>query len=164
MHMKKVLKRIGLVVIMAFNLLLIFIILRFLWYFPSYYLHLDFSQNFRKVEGYEDIVFTCNDSAYSRTFWGLSKNAIDVTGLEKEQHESDEIYEKLRSLVGNDYYIDQYVLSPDEDRILYEEMHPWGAGAPTDDEDIYFKVVDLNDGSIVTLFKGPQQFFDIYWK
>ncbi|SEM71113.1 hypothetical protein SAMN04487770_1773, partial [Butyrivibrio sp. ob235] len=48
--------------------------------------------------------------------------------------------------------------------VVHEEMHPWGAGAPTDDEDIYFKVVDLNDGSIVTLFKGPQQFFDIYWK
>ena len=61
---------------------------------------------------------------------GFQKNAIDVTGLEKEQHESDEIYEKLRSLVGNDYYIDQYVLSPDEDRILYEEMHPEDQTSP----------------------------------
>ena len=37
-------------------------------------------------------------------------------------------------------------------------MHPWGAGAPTDDEDIYFKVVDLNDGSIVLYLKALSSF------
>ncbi len=162
--MKKVIRKVGLIIITSVSLLLIFAVIKLLWYFLSHDLHLDFSQNYRKIDGYEDIVLANVDDSYRRTFWGLSRIDREIPQLEKAQNGSDEIYEKLISLVGDDYYIDQYVLSPDGNRILFEEMHPWGEGAPTDSDDVYFKVVDINDGSIVTLFKGPQQYFDIYWE
>ena len=97
------------------------------------------SQSYRKIDGYEDIFFVSNDKIYKRTFGGLKRVDGDTLNL-KEENVPDEGYEKLRAIVGDEYYIEQYVFSPDESKILYEEVHPWGAGAPTDDEDIYYDV------------------------
>lgn len=162
--MKKIIRGIGIALISVVNLSVICLLLRILWYFPSHYGHVDLTQSYRKIDGYEDIIFVSGDACYKRTFWGLKKVNEDVSNQNKESTSSDEGYESLRAIVGDEYYIEQYVFSPNGSKILYEEIHPWGAGAPTDDEDNYYKVVDLSDGSIVTLFKGPQQFFDVYWE
>lgn len=162
--MKRVIRGIGKVLhaVVCFSVMCLF--LRFLWYFPSYYGHVDLSQSYRKIDGYENIIFISRDDCYRRTFWGLKKVDKDVSALKDEQTPTNEEYTTLKAIVGDDYYIREYVYSPDCTKILYEEVHPWGEGAPTDDADNYYKVVDLSDGTIVTLFKGPQQCFDIYWE
>ena len=162
--MKKVFKGIGITLLTIFCLLVVGVFLRILWYFPVHYGHVDLSQSYRKIDGYEDIVFVSREDCYKRTFWGLKKIEADAASFEKEESAYDEGFEKLRPFVGDEYYIEQYAFSPDGTKAVYEEIHTWGEGAPTDDVDNYYKVVDLTDGSIVTLFKGPQQFFDIYWE
>lgn len=63
-----------------------------------------------------------------------------------------------------DGYIDQCVESPDGMRILYSEVCAWGEGAPTDDEDYYYKVLDLRDMSLVTIYKCPMRRYKLYWR
>ena len=127
-------------------------------------MHMDFSQSYRKIDGYEKIIFVYGGEYYKRTFWGLKKIKGEIPDIdETELSETSEEYKKAISILGDDEYIRKSALSPDGNKVIVVEVHPWGYGM-TDAEDDYFKVVDLTDGSVVTVFKGSMQFFNACWR
>ncbi len=152
--------------------------------------HLDFSQDYRAVDGIGQVVFRDNSrkTAYKRCFWGLKQEA-DAEGLEEGNEPSPEgIYAspsgQLRAWTDNksrklyvsnmdaseikefdtDYSVGQIVFSPDDRYLLYKEVE-YGihGGYSTDEEYVYFKVLDLGTGSVVTVFQGYRQFFQVSW-
>lgn len=60
-------------------------------------------------------------------------------------------------------HIEQVVLSPDENYILYVERIYRGTGI-TDDEDVYYKVYSIKDDTVTTIFSGYKQFLMVDWK
>jgi hypothetical protein len=127
--------------------------------------HLDLSQDYRSIEGYENIVFKDPQSnQYFRLCaWGLLK-----TG-------SPDGFEDHRDLVSpSDYQmlventdaenIWQVVSSPDGKYILYVERIIVGSGVTTDEEEVYYRVYSIEDGTSTTIYSGYRQFLLIDWK
>ena len=100
-------------------------------YFSGF--HLDFSQNYRRIDGYENIVFkdSRNDQCFHLCTWGLVKT-------EKPEGFEDGKY------------------------ILYIEKIYRGTGV-TDDEDVYFKVYSIEDETSITIYSGYRQYFLVNW-
>ncbi|MCR5778622.1 MAG: hypothetical protein K6G84_14575 [Lachnospiraceae bacterium] len=158
-------KKIKKIISILFICLLLALSLRIVWFFAALNLRMDFSQNYRKIDGYEKIVFVEGDVAFKRSFWGLRKCDIDLTQFDEEgSMKETEAYRTVKSIVGDNIYISQCVESPDGNMILYSEAHPWGEGAPTDDEDHYYKVLDTRDMSIITIYKCPMKGYKLYWQ
>ena len=61
------------------------------------------------------------------------------------------------------WQVDQIVSSPDGKYILYVERVYRGTGV-TDDEDVYFKVYSIEDGTSTTIYSGYRQFLLVDWK
>ena len=127
--------------------------------------HLDFSQDYRNVEGYENIVF--KDSKSKKCFrlcaWGLVKT------------ESPNEFEDHRYLLSPSEYqllventdaenIWQVVSSPDGRYILYMERINVGSGVTTDEEEVYYRVYSINDGTSITIYSGYRQYLLVDWK
>ena len=159
-------KRLKQVIVVVMILLLLALPIRIAWFLVALNFKVDFSQEYRKVKGYEDILFVQENTAYKRTFWGLKEIPLDTASLGEEScFEDEKTYEMQKDSREEDYYfISKMFLSPDRDQVLYEEVRAWGAGAPTDDNDIYYRVLNLTDGSIHTFFKMPMRQFDLYWQ
>ena len=126
--------------------------------------HLDFSQDYKDLKGYENIVF--KDPKSKKCFrlcaWGLVKT------------ESPNEFEDPRYLLSPSEYqllventdaenIWQVVSSPDGKYILYVERIYRGTGT-TDDEDVYYKVYSIEDDKIITIYSGFRQFLLVDWK
>ncbi|MGN0515076.1 MAG: hypothetical protein ACI4GD_12435 [Lachnospiraceae bacterium] len=127
--------------------------------------HLDFSQDYRSVEGYENIVF--KDSWSKQCFrlcaWGLIKTE-DYAGFEENLEYDRNSYEyQLIVEKANAQWVEQVVSSPDGKYILYVERIYLGTGT-TDDEDVYYKVYSIEDDTTITIFSGFRQFLLVDWK
>ncbi|WP_026505350.1 hypothetical protein [Butyrivibrio sp. NC3005] len=159
--MKKILSNILFKGILLLCLLFVF---RIVFYYVQLSLHVDFSFSYRNIDGYENIIFVQNKTAYKRSFWGLQKTDETLPLLEDASSDKDDkALKKLKEVIGENYYLSQCIFSPDNTKILYVEIRPWGEGAPTDDENYYCKVLDLKTKKTITVFKGPQQYFKVYW-
>jgi hypothetical protein len=55
------------------------------------------------------------------------------------------------------------VTSPDGKFILYVERIYRGTGI-TDDDDVYYKVYSIDDGTTTTIYSGYKQFLLVDWK
>ncbi|MBO4682083.1 MAG: hypothetical protein J5623_09360 [Clostridiales bacterium] len=129
--------------------------------------HLDFSQDFRRIDGYENIVF--KDSKSSQCFrlfaWGLIKTG-NVDGFEDHRNpdgKSDEYQLIVENANARECDIWQVVTSPDGKRILYVEKIYNGSGV-TDDEQVNYKVYSMEDGTTITIYSGYRQYLLVDWK
>ena len=127
---------------------------------------MDFSQNYRRIDGYENIVFkdSRNDQCFHLCAWGLVKTE-NPEGFE-EHHNPDRTSYEYQLIVENtdagECDIGQVVPSPDGKYILYIENIYRGTGV-TDDEDVYFKVYSIEDETSITIYSGYRQYFLIDW-
>lgn len=144
--------------ILAGTILLIFI-------FISKCKPFDFSQNYRKVDGWADIVFkdSWTNQYFCRCIWGLKisenyDNFQDHRSFDKNSYE----YKILSSRI-NAANVSQIALSPDGKQILYVENIYRGTGV-TDDEDVYFRVYNIEENSIITVYSGFKAFLLADWK
>ena len=111
-------------------------------------LHLDFSQEYRKVEGADRIRFRDNWSGkvYSRSFWGL-----------RPVGEVEEIYDTQNS-------VSQPVISPDGRYLLFCEIeYGMNGGYSTDEEYCYYRVIDRENGEQYTIYSGYREWYQVYW-
>ena len=127
--------------------------------------HLDLSQDYRRVNGYENIVFkdNWNKQCFRLCVWGLIKTG-DLDGFDDHRDPDKESYEyRLIAENVNAENVQQVVASPDGKYILYVEKIYSGSGL-TDDEDVYYKVYSIEDGTTVTIYSGYRQYFLVDWK
>lgn len=129
--------------------------------------HLYFSQNYRSIDGYENIVFKDlrNEQCFHLCAWGLIKTE-NVAGFE-ERRNLDITSNEYRLIIENtnarECDIWQVVPSPDGKYILYVERIYNGLGV-TDEEDVYYKVYSIEDDTSITVFYGFKQFLRVDWK
>lgn len=127
--------------------------------------HLDFSQDYRNVEGYENIVFKDPQSnQYFRLcVWGLVKTESPD---EFEDHLNLVTSSEYQLLTGNTdaENIWQVVSSPDGRYILYVERINVGTGVTTDEEEVFYRVYSIDDGTSTTIYSGYRQFMLVDWK
>ena len=127
--------------------------------------HLDFSQDYRKIDGYENIVFmdAWSKQCFRLCAWGLVKTE-DYAGFEDHRQYDRNSYE-YQLIVEKDQaeWVEQVVSSPDGKYILYVERIYRGTGT-TDDEDVYYKVYSVDDDVRTTIFSGFRQFLLVDWK
>jgi len=127
--------------------------------------HLDFSQDYRSVEEYENIVFMDPQSkqCFRLCVWGLVRT------------EKPDGFEDHRDLVRSSEYqvlaentdaenIWQVVSSPDGRFILYVERINVGTGVTTDEEEVFYRVYSIDDGTSTTIYSGYRQFMLVDWK
>lgn len=123
-----------------------------------------FSQEYRKIEDVENIVFRqWQDNYYRRFFWGLG-TVKEPENLSRNEVSAEEI-EVLEDEIGEKNDIWQAIYSPDGDYILYCEIE-WGARGTelTDDEHCYYRVYNMNTGEIVTIYDAYMEWYELYWK
>ena len=127
--------------------------------------HFGFSQDYRSIEGYENIVFMDPQSkqCFRLCVWGLVRT------------EKPDGFEDHRDLVRSSEYqilaentdaenIWQVVSSPDGRYILYVERINVGTGVTTDEEEVYYSVYSIEDGTSTTIYSGYRQFLLVDWK
>ncbi len=125
-------------------------------------LPLDFSQDYRTVQGIENIVFLNKRGCYKRCFWGLKKT--DDTVPADMPHVSDESEDRLQDLIEIEHTLIQSVYSPNQDYILYCEIdyNHYNSGL-TDDEYSYYKVYEMETGKVITVFQGYKNWYNLVW-
>jgi len=157
----KIHKKIGIGIAVIISILIIlFGIIIYLSQF-----HFDFSQNYRRVDRYEDIVFkdNWNKRCFRLCAWGLVKTG-NIDGFEDHSNPDIASYEyQLIVEKVNAENVWQVVPSPDGKYILYVEKVYSGSGL-TDDEDVYYKVYSIDDGTTVTIYSGYRQYLLVDWK
>ena len=116
--------------------------------------HIDFSQEYRTIDGYEKIVF--KDS-----WLAITEN---ISGFEDHRDPDTSSYEyQLLTAKANAEGIWQIVPSPDGKYILYVERIYRGTGI-TDDEDVYYKVYSIEDNTNTTIYSGYRKFLLVDWE
>lgn len=127
--------------------------------------HLDFSQSYRSIDGYENIVFKDNWSGqkFRRCLWGLIKVNDDAEFTDHKKIDRNSLEYRILSERIEMHDVDQIVSSPDGRYILYVERIYRGTGI-TDDEDVYFRVYNISDDTITTIYSGFRQFLRVDWK
>ncbi|MCR5804275.1 MAG: hypothetical protein K6G47_08420 [Clostridia bacterium] len=128
-------------------------------------LHLDFSQDYRSIDGYENIVFenNRNKQCFHLCAWGLIKTKKPDGYTEHRDPDTASYEYQLIVEKANAKDVQQVVSSPDGKYILYVEMIYSGSGL-TDDEDVYYKVYSIDDGKTVTIYSGYREYFLVDWK
>lgn len=128
------------------------------------HLHIDFSQAYRGIAGYENIVFRDDwkKQNYRRCIWGLVK---EDASREFSKHSPDTDSEEYKLLAQKVDVKDvtQLVTSPDGAYILYVERVYRGSGI-TDDEDVYFKVYDRQKDTVTIIYSGYKEFLSVDWR
>ncbi len=125
---------------------------------------LDFSQDYRAVQGIENVVFwrDWNEQCYRRCFWGLQKT--DDTIPTDKPYVSDASWDRLRDLVEIEHTLHQSIYSPNQDYILYCEIdYDFNHSGTTDDEYCYYKVYEMETGKIIPVFQGYRQWYSLLW-
>ncbi len=127
--------------------------------------HFDFSQDYRSIEGYENIVFKDPKSGqcFRLCAWGL---LITDSPDEFEDHRDLVSSSEYQLLVENTdaENIWQVVSTPDGRYILYVEIINVGTGATTDEDEVYYRVYSIEDGTSTTIYSGYRQFLLVDWK
>ena len=137
----------------------------FLFSCAKMFLHIDLSQNYRKVEGVEDIIFCSHNQLYKRTFWGLKAidGQMDLTNQDKEEQKAR--IEELKQFIHCENIIDAAIPSADGRYILYREINAnYFKSDMTDDEYCYYRIYDTNTKKIITVYKGYREWFDLSWQ
>lgn len=151
-------------------------------------LHLDFSQDYRKIQEVDTIRFQDNWSGkiYGRAFWGLRPVGRLENGMQDSDSEaastvgddlwygydSQEEHIFLGHLVGEieeiydtQYSVSQIVLSPDDRYILFCEIeYGVNGGYSTDEEYCYYRVIDRETGERYTVYAGYREWYRVYWE
>lgn len=127
--------------------------------------HIDFSQEYRTIDGYEKIIFkdSWSGQCYRLCIWGLAITE-NISGFEDHRDPDTSSYEyQLLTAKANAEGIWQIVPSPDGKYILYVERIYRGTGI-TDDEDVYYKVYSIEDNTNTTLYSGYRKFLLVDWE
>lgn len=127
--------------------------------------HIDFSQEYRTIDGYEKIVFkdSWSGQCYRLCTWGLAITE-NISGFEDHRDPDTSSYEyQLLTEKANAEGIWQIVPSPDGKYILYVERIYRGTGT-TDDEDVYYKVYSIEDNTNTTIYSGYRRFLLVDWE
>ena len=127
--------------------------------------HFDFSQDYRSVEGYENIVFMDPNSkqCFRLCVWGLIRTE-KPDGFEDHRYlVSPSEYQMLAENTDAEN-IWQVVSSPDGRYILYAERINVGTGVTTDEEEVFYRVYSIEDGTSTTIYSGYRQFLLVDWK
>lgn len=128
---------------------------------------LDFSQDYRNIQGVENITLEQNGwhDFYKRCFWGLRRindTQVDHTDICQSGSESDDSIIELQNLIKTEYAIRQSIYSPDKKYILYCEIK-YGHQGITDDEYCYYRVYEIETGKIITLYQGYREWYNLSW-
>lgn len=128
---------------------------------------LDFSQDYRNIQGVENITLERNGwhDFYKRCFWGLRRindTQVDHTVICQSGSESDDSIIELQNLIKTEYAIRQSIYSPDKKYILYCEIK-YGHQGITDDEYCYYRVYEIETGKIFTLYQGYREWYNLSW-
>lgn len=145
--------------------------------------HIDLSQNYRCVEGVENIVFQANwnpELYYERCFWGLKQAEVPDMSKEPEEMQApksgSEDHAQQEDTTGWEAYlmetcaepgnvVDKIVISPDGNYVLYREIeYNYKKSGLTDDEYCYYRVYDVNTGEVVTVYEAYQEWYSLMWK
>lgn len=129
---------------------------------------IDFSQDYRKISGIENIIFQSNaqrDRFYKRCFWGLVRTEAPVSF---SQQKKDEVFLKtdvLQQYINSGNQISQIVVSPDGNYILYCEIdYNYKNTDMTDDEYCYYRVYDVKSKEVITIYEGYKEFYRLDWQ
>ena len=128
--------------------------------------HLDLSQDYRRVDGYENIVFKDpgSDQCFRLCAWGLVKTE-DAVGFVDHLNPDQSSYEYQLLIKKTDAEnIWQVVPSPDGKYILYAENIDVGQGFSTDEVKVYYRVYSIEDGTSTTIYSGYRQYLLVDWK
>ncbi len=132
--------------------------------------HIDFSQDYRQVEGVENIVFQANwnpELYYERCFWGLKRAEVPEEFAYMQQQADAEGWEECLSseYVNPGNKLEAVVLSPDGNFVLYMEIdYNYKNSGLTDDEYCYYRVYDVKEGTVVTIYEAYQEWYRLMWK
>lgn len=129
-------------------------------------LHLDFSQEYRKVDAVDKIRFRDNWSGkvYRRSFWGLQTVGHQKDGPSDGYLENGKDND-LSIEQFSQYEVEQVALSPDGRYILYCEIaYGVNGGYTTDDEYSYYRVIDRENGEQYTIYSGYRVWYQVYWE
>lgn len=144
--------------------IVIFVVLGTIVYLSQF--HIDLSLKYKDIEGYEDIVFkdSWNEQCFCLCIWGLKRTESSSEFQDNRNYDSSsfEYMTLIEKTDVQDVNLEQVVLSPDENYILYVERIYRGTGV-TDDEDVYYKVYSINDDKVIEIFSGYKQFLLVDW-
>ncbi len=156
-------------------------------------LHLDFSQEYRKVESVEKIRFWDSRSGkvYGRDFWGLRPVGRREDDLPEEKPSfswlDTDVYDMTASgdlaawydwkentvFVGNvkgviqetyeAAYTGEKLVFSPDERYLLFYEIAYGGGY-TDDETCYYRVIDRENGVQYTIYAGHKEWYQVYWE
>ena len=161
---KKPVKNTFLLLMIVGGILLIPIIVLFLSCAKMFF-HIDLSQDYRKIDGVENIIFCRQEQSYKRCFWGLKSIDGQLELPEQDQRAQKALAEELKQLIDCKNTIDAAVFSPDGRYILYCEIdYNHYKTDMTDDEYCYYRIYDTDTKKIVTVYKGYREWFDLSWK
>lgn len=130
-------------------------------------LPVDFSQGYREINGVEGIVFNQNGTKgyYKRAFYGLKPIDQHLEFIKyKGRSDCMAEIEALLSYIYCENKIHQAVISPDGKYILYCEIeYDYMRSGITDDEYCYYRVYDIENDKIITVYKGYREFYNLNW-
>lgn len=129
---------------------------------------LDFSQDYRSIQGVKNIILERNGQRYlyKRCFCGLKKigdtwaNHPDTC---KQCSESDASSGELYNSINIDNWIRQSIYSPDKKYILYCEIKYVGTGGTSDEEYCYYRAYEIETGKIITLYQAYREWYNLSW-
>ena len=142
------------------------ILISLLYHGSRFFLRIDFSQNYRKIHGIENIIFERNGwhQYYKRCLWGLRKVESAQTGHFDMSYESDASIYELSYLIDTDNTRYQSIYSPDKKYILYCEIESgYKNTGVTDDEYCYYRVYETETGKIITIYQAYREWYHLYW-
>lgn len=147
----------------------IIIISVLLYGIANLFLPLDLSQDYRIIQGNENIVLVRNwgwgNQCYKRNFWGLKRIGEEQADIHDNAHKSDSALNQLTGLINTDNEISQAIYSPDKKYILYRETeYGYTGSGMTDDEYCYYRVYEMENGKIITIYQAYREWYNLFWK
>lgn len=137
-----------------------------LYSLAKFFLPFDISQDYRKVQGIENIVLrrSWGQQYYKRCFWGLKRVEDPQTDYLEICWESDASMYELLDCIDTDNEIRQSVYSPDKKYILYCEIeYDCNKTGITDDEYCYYRVYEIETDKIITIYQAYKEWYDFAW-
>lgn len=130
------------------------------------FLPIDFSRDYRKVQGIENVIFERNwgHQCYKRCFWGLEKIEYPRAGHSDMCYESDASIYEISDFINTDNEIRQSIYSPDKKYILYCEIeYDYKNTGITDDEYCYYRVYEIETDKIITVYQAYKEWYNLFW-
>ena len=132
----------------------------------KFFLPFDISQDYRKVQGIENIIFerSWGQQCYKRVFWGLQRIEDPQIDYSEICWESDGSKYELLDCIDTDNSIWRSVYSPDKKYILYCEIkYNYTKSDMTDDEYCYYRVYEIETGKIITIYQAYREWYNLAW-